>query len=258
MIAPPGDAAVHVWHARWDHAGDGGHALRAWALPMVNAAERARADRRATALLQSRQLAASAMTRAVLAGYLDADPGSLAFESGAHGKPELARSAWRWLRYNLSHSGDAIVVAVAVERAVGVDVEHVADLTDVEHLAERVLTPAERAIVLARPAGGERQRAFYRLWTLKEAYLKGVGTGITVPFHRVEVELATAGPRLTRGLDDAHSGNPPGWSLAELTLAPDVVGAVALAGPLAAVDLREFRPPGAGGAWPEMLHLRQA
>ena len=239
-VAPPADGEVHVWHARWAAADE--PALRAWALPVVSAAEHARAERRATAPLRLRQLAASAMTRTVLARYLDAEPAALAFEAGAHGKPGLARPAWRWLRYNLSHSGDAIALAVAVGREVGVDVECVVALPDAERLAERFFTAGERAIVLAHSVGHARQRVFYRLWTLKEAYLKGVGTGITVPLATAEVELGKTGARLARGTGATRQDDPPPWSLSELALAPDVVGAVAVAGPISGVVLHAFQP----------------
>lgn len=241
---PPlaGDAA-HVWVARWPTGAPAAQALREWAWPLLDDAERERGLRRATPTLQLRQLAASALVRAVLARYLDAEPAALAFRYGEHGKPSLARPEWHWLRFNLSHSADVAVVAVAAGREIGVDVECPGRRRETDRLAARFFAPSEAAHVHAAPPGEARDRAFYRVWTLKEAYLKGVGAGLTVQLDSAEIELAAAGPRLVHGIEDGADGGGSGWSLAELPVAPDVIGALAVAGPLAGVALHRWPPP---------------
>lgn len=244
-VRPPAlpDGAAHVWLARWPSTATATRAVRAWALPLVDDAERARAARRATPALQLRQLAASALVRVVLARYLDAPPSALTFAVGAHGKPSLASPDWRWLRFNLSHSADVAVVAVAAEREIGVDVECAGRPREIERLAGRFFARSEAALVHAAPPGPERERVFYRLWTLKEAYLKAVGAGLTVQLDGAEIALADQGPRLVHGVEPDTGDPARRWSLAELSMDADVVGALAVAGPLAHVEVHRWPLP---------------
>ena len=114
--------------------------------------------------------------RSVLASYLDADPSGLAFERGRHGKPALAGHD---LHFSFSHSGACALVAVSRDRPVGIDVERVKPGRAVECIARRRFAPAEYA-ALYRLAAADRAVAFHRCWTGKEAYAKGLGTGLTM------------------------------------------------------------------------------
>ena len=116
-------------------------------------------------------------TRHVLAGYLGTAPGSIRIVAGPHGKPELAGGE---LSFNLSHSGDLALVAVARGRAVGVDVERVEPRRDVSALAGRALDKTDAETVLALPAA-ERPGAFHRAWARREAVAKCAGTGLATP-----------------------------------------------------------------------------
>ncbi|MEO3713226.1 4'-phosphopantetheinyl transferase family protein [Roseateles flavus] len=95
------------------------------------------------------------------------------FESGHAGKPALKAPAP--CHFNLSHSGDAIAVAVA-DQPVGLDIESHRELKDGLAIAQRVFHPRERQWLLAQ---ADFAAAFYRLWTLKEALLKATGEGFT-------------------------------------------------------------------------------
>ncbi|HVD39445.1 MAG TPA: 4'-phosphopantetheinyl transferase superfamily protein [Solirubrobacterales bacterium] len=114
--------------------------------------------------------------RQVLALYLDQDPEEIELERGKHGKPRLAEDPPR-LAFNLSHSGDLALVAVARDREVGVDVERVKPERDLVALAERALTP-EAAAAVRKATEPERAHLFYELWTRHEARLKCLGVGL--------------------------------------------------------------------------------
>lgn len=114
--------------------------------------------------------------RAILASYVGADPASLVFEPGAHGKPALAGHPFE---FSFSRSGPWAFVAVSRDRPVGVDVERVKPGRAVDRIAQRKFAPAEAA-ALARQAPGRRAVAFHRCWTGKEAYAKGVGAGLSL------------------------------------------------------------------------------
>jgi 4'-phosphopantetheinyl transferase len=115
--------------------------------------------------------------REVLAAYLESSPEAIRIVAGAHGKPELANDA---LRFNLSHSGELALVAVARDRNVGVDVERIDARRDVLALAERALGADGAAAVRAAPPA-DRVAVFHRGWTRREAVAKCAGTGLATP-----------------------------------------------------------------------------
>lgn len=117
--------------------------------------------------------------RRVLSRYLDLTPAEIRLAIGEHGKPSLAQDPDR-LAFNLTHSGEIVLVAVSCGREVGVDVEREKAGRDLIALAERALDPAAAAAV--RAADGEkRTQVFYDLWTRHEARLKCLGVGLARP-----------------------------------------------------------------------------
>lgn len=168
----PADGVVDVWRA--DLAA-GGERERALLAP----AERERAARFVRAEDGERWATARGILRALLGSCLDADPRGLSFVAGMHGKPLLIGSNGEpgRLRFNLSHSGDVALLAVTLEREVGVDVELPRRTVDAVAIARRVLgdAEAERLRALDEPV---RQHEFLRAWVRWEAVLKCRGTGI--------------------------------------------------------------------------------
>lgn len=161
------ERTVHVWVASLDRPFEAFAAL-------LDEGERARAARFAFERHRRRFIVAHAMLRLVLADLLEADPASLRFTTGPHGKPQLADHA---LRFNLSHSGERAAVAVASDREVGIDIEVVRPMSQLGSFAALVLAPAELA-ALARTAGSEQTRAVLSAWTRKEALVKARGDGL--------------------------------------------------------------------------------
>jgi len=142
----------------------------------LSAAERERAARFIRDVDRRRWTTARAALRTLLAAYTGADPRALRFAEGPHGKPRLAGDGAP--RFNLSHSGDTALVAVAHAHEVGIDVELPRRPVDHVAIARRVLTAeeADRMAAIADP--GERERAFMQAWVRWEAVLKCRGTGI--------------------------------------------------------------------------------
>jgi 4'-phosphopantetheinyl transferase len=164
---------------------------------------------------------ARAGLRELLGRYLDADPAGLAIVE--NGKPRLDPPSP--LRFNLSHSGDVAVVAVASEREVGVDVEAVED-RDVARLARRMFLAAEQAAVAE---AADPLLAYHRHWVAKEAFAKATGKGLA-SMRSFEVSLdGPEGPRLVHVANDRREAAR--WSLALLEDLPDgYVGALAYEG----------------------------
>lgn len=169
-LPPPAPDHVHLWVANLDPA-SGAFPAR---FAATTDAERERASRFHRRDDGDRYLAAHGALRLLLASYLTCDPLGLRFAVNENGKPFLDGER---VQFNLSHSGDLALIAVAWSRQVGVDVEQVRPMSDLESVAARVCTPVELA-TLAGLAQSERERAFFAMWTRKEALAKATGEGI--------------------------------------------------------------------------------
>jgi 4'-phosphopantetheinyl transferase len=217
---PLGPADVQVW--RVSLAAGGGVLARLRAV--LTDDERARADRFVNERHGARFTVAHAFLRDVLSRHVGAPAGSLRFDTASAGKPFLAGSR---LRFNLSHSGDVALLAVGLDREIGVDVEGSRPLSDALELAERYFAPVEVAALRSLPAP-EREDAFLRCWTLKEAYVKGVGGGLGIPLDGFEVQFAPA--REEPGLRILGATGRPAWTLRTLEPGPGYFGALAVHG----------------------------
>jgi 4'-phosphopantetheinyl transferase len=164
-----------------------------------------------------RYVAVHALLREILATYLDVPPAGIEFRYGRVGKPALVPSpGGKDLRFNLSHSGDLALVVVATGREVGIDLERMHRDLDVSALADRSLSPRELAIWEALDEGAQRD-LFYRLWVRKEAYLKGIGVGLTWPLRRVDVSRSTTDAHAATTIPHVD-GLPVGWTTYDLEL----------------------------------------
>ena len=127
---------------------------------------------------RDRFLAAHGALRLILGEYAGSDPTGLILSADERGKPFLAdRRTPIDLQFNLSHSAGLALIAVAAARQVGVDIEHIRTMPDLDGVAQRVCTPAERA-ALSALTGRQRESAFFAMWTRKEAVAKATGEGI--------------------------------------------------------------------------------
>ena len=230
---PLGAHDVHVWRVPLD---DDARADSYWSL--LSEEERRRASRFVRDVHRRRFVAAHGALRSILAAYVNAEPAALDFVSGEHGKPALRDVTGRpSVEFNLSHSDDLALVAVARARAVGVDLER---WSEVEHLelAERFFSPGERDALRALAHAPHLVEAgFFAAWTRKEAYLKATGQGITRGLHHFDVALTPGEPArlLADRLDDAATAR---WSMIALEPAPGYSAALVVASPIG--DVLQF------------------
>lgn len=178
-------SAVEVWVGDLDVS----PAVETSLWPLLDAAEQARAGRFAFERLRRRYTVSHAMVRLLLAERMGVDPAGLRFVAGGHGKPAL--SADGGPAFSLSHSGERAVVAMSEgeDVGVGVDVEQVRALADVDAVARRIMSAAELAVYAA---AADPTRFVLGVWTRKEAVLKASGEGITRALREVDVSAATA------------------------------------------------------------------
>jgi 4'-phosphopantetheinyl transferase len=155
----------------------------------LSADERERADRYHRAVHRDRFIAARGCLRRILGSFLDVAPAEITFLQGPHGKPQLGdQFLSEDIRFNLAHSEEMVLLAVAFGRDVGVDVERVRPNVRYREIARRMFAAGEYAQLEAF-SGDEAMRAFYRCWTLKEAYVKATGAGLTLALDSFEVPV---------------------------------------------------------------------
>jgi 4'-phosphopantetheinyl transferase len=226
LVVHPSDVEVYVWTIDLSR-----HSASVASLcPLLGSEERSRADRFHRASDRDRYVTAHAALRTILAHYVASDPARLRFEATHSGKPAIYREAgWPDLRFNLSHSGDLAVCAVAFGREVGIDIEHIEPRRADMSIAARFFSDDEAA-ALRGLSEGDRPRGFLNCWTRKEAYVKGRGEGLSIPLADFDVSLAPGEPAalLRSHIDPADVGR---WSLRDLAVGGDYVAALAIASP---------------------------
>jgi 4'-phosphopantetheinyl transferase len=207
---------IHVWHASLDREEKVLGRLES----RLSQEEKARADRFHFVNDRNRFVAARGLLRELLGKYLHQAPAGLEFSYGEHGKPFLSGgNASSGLCFNLSHSAGLVVYAIAKERNLGIDVEHIRPESAGEDIAKRYFSAREVSDLQMLPPE-ERVEGFFHCWTRKEAYLKATGMGLQIPLDSFAVSLVPEKPAQFLG------GVEPRWHLAAYHPAEGYVAAV--------------------------------
>jgi len=135
-----------------------------------------------------RAIVSRGVLRILLAHELNDEPDRIKLFYGAQGKPELDARAARGLQFNVSHSHEEILIALASERAVGVDIEHIRPAIHDLEISQQNFTATESRALLAFPPA-ERSAGFFAYWTCKEAFIKAKGGGLSLPLDEFEVTI---------------------------------------------------------------------
>lgn len=242
--APPdglalSDAEVHVWRVTLSRAPEETRSLAR----LLSADEVDRAGRFHFQRDRDRFVVARATLRLILGSYLRVSPGGLRFRYSEFGKPSLAEDYGApGLRFNLAHSNDLALCAVASGREVGVDVEFVRPEMAHEEIARHYFSPAEVAELRALPADG-RAEAFFNCWTRKEAYIKARGDGLSFPLEGFTVSLRPGEPAALVDVE-RDPREVVRWRLMELRPAEGYAGAVAAEGKDWQLFCYEWQHPG--------------
>lgn len=181
---------VHVWRATLDQPPERLLQLKKW----LSEDELERADRFHFQHDRDHFIAARGGLRDILSRYLVLGASDLNFLYSPYGKPQLVDEINDLgLHFNVSHSHGLALFALTRGRQVGVDVEFMrADLAD-EGIARRFFSTREVRALLSLPVE-VRSQAFFTCWTRKEAYIKAVGEGLSMPLDRFDVTLVPGEP----------------------------------------------------------------
>jgi 4'-phosphopantetheinyl transferase len=238
--APPIAKAVHLWVVPVADP----PAPRGTLWSFLSEEERCRAARFRFPADRDRALVARGVSRLLLASYLSIPPAAVEFAFGAQGKPALARSPGG-IEFNVSHSGDWVLIGIGNECAIGVDVERIRPLVDLDSLIRQFLAPGEACSIHALPQE-QRLEAFFRCWTRKEAYVKALGSGLSTPLDRFEVSTDQSAALLSV---NGTARGTEGWSLWSGSLDDDHLMAAAVDQPDFAVTCRVWRGGSGISVW---------
>lgn len=201
---------------------------------ILHLSEVVRANRFVFPHLQRRYRVGRAVLRAALAHFTGIAPASFELEFGPQGKPMLPGGP----SFNVSHSEGRLLLAITSKGRIGVDIEIRREVGDLEALARANFAPDEAAMVLAAPKS-ERDQAFLETWTRKEALVKALGGGLSIPLNSFSVAGGQSDGNLLRRLD-IPGEDLLAWSLYAIPGIPSAVASVALDAP----DLAfEWLPP---------------
>lgn len=166
---------------------------------------------------QYRYLVSHAACRQILSRYTGIASDEITYTTNSHGKPALKDHA---ICFNLSHSHDLAVIAIGHETDIGVDVEYEKSKPSWKKLAHRFFHPTEYQHLL-NLAEEKQLRAFFQLWTRKEAFIKALGTGLSTPLSSFDV---TSHKVVFR--DENKNTDSKCWYQQDLTLAAPYIGSV--------------------------------
>ncbi|MDZ4261460.1 MAG: 4'-phosphopantetheinyl transferase superfamily protein [Pseudomonadota bacterium] len=216
---------VHVWWASLDIDGNALNTCRA----LLSNEERPKVARFCAERDALHYIAVRGCLRLMLGRYLGVAPQQLAFVYGIHGKPRLrARGGVQQLEFNLSHSGGIALCAVARQRRIGVDVERQRDIAEWLSIAQTYFA-REELDSLASLSPADEVTRFIKLWTQKEAYIKGLGRGLSYPLQQFCIPYSQVGEPVL--FYDRHDPQQQGrWQFHDLHLSNDHLATIAVEG----------------------------
>src|SRR5262245_1617325 len=197
---------VHVWSVQTNDKSSSPDDFK----DLLSSVEQDRASKFRFETDRRRYTISHAALRSILSNYVNDSARALQFAEGPYGKPKLAPNhAMERVEFNLSHSHDLALVAVAQGREIGVDIEWVREAFAFDEVAQRFFTAKEVSAIRGLPFHLQRE-AFYKCWTSKEAFLKAKGTGLSGRLDEVEIVLTDHAVRV--------KGTIPNFSLVQLAL----------------------------------------
>lgn len=218
VLPPIGRGVVAVWNL-WI----GGEPDHQRTLAALSGDELARARSFVFDLHRNRYLACRLALRELLGRYLDRAPSDVRFAYNSYGKPELPEET---LRFNLGHADDLAVIGLTEHDRLGVDVERIRELPDIDSLARRVFSRRELDVLDAL-ADSSKTQAFFNCWTRKEAFVKAIGDGLSYALDVFDVTLRPGEEARLLELDGSPA-RAAAWSLFDVSPMGGWVGAVAV------------------------------
>jgi 4'-phosphopantetheinyl transferase len=216
---------VHIWAVDLEHWGFPCHE----AMQMLPESERKQSERFRFEILKTRYIKGHYLLRSLLGMYLGIDFYDQEFHIHKYGKPSLKNTqAEDSIYFNMSNSKNTCICVFRQHGDIGVDVEKIHELSNLDRIVERFFSPLERKKIRSL-SEQSRKKTFFKYWTRKEALLKAMGVGLSFPLDKVDVtddqeETAEAFVKTT-GL---HAESE--WTLKDINVFEGFASAIALQG----------------------------
>jgi 4'-phosphopantetheinyl transferase len=189
---------------------------------------------------RNRFIAARSILRSILGLYLNENPDQIKIGYTSFGKPVLVPGSYfQNLHFNLSHSENLALLAIASEGNVGIDIEQIRYDLDIEALASRFFSK-EEICVLEKMDAEKKMEVFFQLWTRKEAFLKATGKGLSFPMEHCDVSSAdnrNFSPVIIPITDISDQSN---WYVMDLEPAKEYMAAIASDRPNMLISLWDY------------------
>jgi len=188
---------IQIWSAFFDGENCEHH------FHLLSDDEKARAGRLKNPGTACQQIISRGILRLLLGNYIGINPKELVFKTSPFGKPFLSNPADSEIGFNLTHSGNLLLIAIGKGKHIGIDVEKVEGKIDFKGISSLVFSSEER-LSLSRSL--DPIQDFYRLWTAKEAILKGTGFGFSYPSNQFSVVISKGNAGLIKGIKEFAAG----------------------------------------------------
>src|SRR5262245_14325273 len=214
---------VDVWYLWPEHVTDEGLHRHA---QILSNDEKTRAESFRFERDRHLHLLSKAFVRILLSRYISIDPSVWEFTRNEYGKPAISRpTSAAHISFNISHTRGLIAGVFALNSTVGIDAENHQQQVDALSIAHLYLSATEYS-VLCEVAASDRHRRFLEFWTLKEAYAKAQGMGMSMDLSQFTFEIHNETARISfHSQDAAHSGF---WKFRLLRPGPEHTAAVAV------------------------------
>lgn len=179
---------------------------------------------------------ARASLRTLSGKYLNMDPKEIKFHYGKFGKPQFHHTTS--LKFNVSHSGNNVIIGFVQDYDVGVDVEEIKDNPDLLDIAKQFFSKSEVAALEEIPTT-DRYNAFYRCWTRKEAFIKAKGNGLSYPLDSFSVSLDHNSEAKLESLDSDPKEKST-WNMFSFKPHENYIAAMAVQGNVNAFKVMEW------------------
>lgn len=176
--------------------------------------------------------------RKILAQYLGGAPESVSLELNTTGKPYLTSSRYY---FNLSHSNDLFICGITWDTPIGIDLQHIYSISNIDTLIRNYFSPEEQQIVNS-VIDSRIQDLFFTIWTAKEAYLKGTGEGFQRPVNSFTICQRDNNILTLKLKQETNTSLSETWNFRELHISSDYKAALAVKGNLVQIWSKAYLP----------------
>ena len=176
--------------------------------------------------------------RKIIAQYMGQTPDLVSLEVNTTGKPYLAGSRYH---FNLSHSNDLFICGITQDTPIGIDLQHIYPIPNIDTLIRKYFSPEEQQIVNS-VINSQNQDLFFSIWTAKEAYLKGTGEGFRRPANSFTICQRDNNLLYLKLKQETNSSLSTIWNIRELQISSDYKAALAVKGNIIQIRSKAFKP----------------